>query len=62
MMIGGTKLSSFEIGGPKLQKVENRGTKIAIKPNNFCRENMSLKFQFQGVAIMLVTHVPKLLL
>jgi hypothetical protein len=31
-MIGGPKLSSFKIGGPKLQKVENRGTKTAIKP------------------------------
>jgi hypothetical protein len=34
-MIGGPKLSSFKIGGPKLQKVENRGTKTAIKPLKF---------------------------
>jgi hypothetical protein len=32
-MIGGSKLSSFKIEGPKLQKVKNRGTKTAIKPN-----------------------------
>jgi hypothetical protein len=31
-MIGEPKLSSFKIGRPKLQKVENRGTKTAIKP------------------------------
>jgi hypothetical protein len=30
-MIGVPKLSSFKIGEPKLQKVENRGTKTAIK-------------------------------
>jgi hypothetical protein len=30
-MIRGPKLSSFKIGGPKLQKIENRGIKTAIK-------------------------------
>jgi hypothetical protein len=34
-VLGGPKLSSFKIGGPKLQKVENRGTKTAIKPKNY---------------------------
>jgi hypothetical protein len=31
-MTGGPKLPNFKIGGPKLQKVENRETKTAIKP------------------------------
>jgi CRISPR/Cas system-associated protein Cas7 (RAMP superfamily) len=30
-MIGGPKLSSFKIGGSKLQKIENRRIKTAIK-------------------------------
>jgi hypothetical protein len=34
-VLGGPKLSSFKIGGPKLQKIENRGTKTAIKPKTF---------------------------
>jgi hypothetical protein len=32
-MIGGSKLSSFKIGEPKLQIVENIGAKTAIKPS-----------------------------
>jgi hypothetical protein len=31
-VLGGPKLSSFKIGGPKLQKVENKRIKTAIKP------------------------------
>jgi len=30
----GPKLSNFKIGGPILQKSENKGTKTAIKLNN----------------------------
>jgi hypothetical protein len=30
-MIGGPKLSSFKIGGSKLQKIENRGTKTVTQ-------------------------------
>jgi hypothetical protein len=41
-MIGGPKLSSFKIGGPKLQKVENRGTKTAIKPIFFYKHAHAL--------------------
>jgi hypothetical protein len=31
-MIEGTKLSSFKRGRPKIQKIENRKIKTAIKP------------------------------
>ena len=31
-MMKGPKLSNFKIGGPNLQKSENRGTKTTIKP------------------------------
>jgi hypothetical protein len=37
-MIGGSKLSSFKIGRSNLQKIENRGTKTAVKPKNFMRD------------------------
>jgi hypothetical protein len=31
-VLGGPKLLNFKIVGSKLQKIENRGTKTAIKP------------------------------
>jgi hypothetical protein len=34
-VLGGPKLSNFKIRGPKLQQIENRWTKTAIKPNIF---------------------------
>jgi hypothetical protein len=44
-MIGGPKLSSFKIGKLKLQKVENRRTKTAIKPREYLLLNLHFDTQ-----------------
>jgi hypothetical protein len=35
----GARLFDFKIGGPKLQNLQNRGTKTAIKPKYFYNQH-----------------------
>jgi hypothetical protein len=39
----GTKKLNFKIGGPKVQKYQNRGTKSAFKPNFYFNYKLSDK-------------------
>jgi hypothetical protein len=51
-MIGGPKLSSFKIGGPKLQKIENRNTKTAIKPFIYLQFLIPIHFYFVMILLL----------
>jgi hypothetical protein len=58
----GTKKLSFKIGGPKVQKYQNRGTKSAFKPtifNFFYKIIVFLKFLVGRLRMTHEKHRPR---